>query len=83
MKKKLRRLIVVAWLGTVFFLFMGAVNSTMSDETKMQPAHEVPLLLSLANQFTGAERPPVQFFHDIHAHTLKQEGCQACHAPDE
>lgn len=70
-------------LGTVSSLFMSAVNSTLSDETKIKPAQELPLLLSIANQFTGAERPPVQFFHDMHAHALKQEGCKACHAPDE
>jgi len=83
MNKKLRHLIVVMVLGTGFSLFIGAVNSTMSDEPKMKPAQEVPLLLSIANRFMGAERPPVQFFHDRHVNALKQEGCPACHAPDE
>ena len=70
MNKKLRHLIVAIVLGTVFSLLMGGLNSTRSDETKMKPAQEVPLLLSIANKFTGAERPPVQFFHDRHAHAL-------------
>ena len=83
MKKKLRHLIVVVVLGIVFSPFMGAVNSTISDQPKIKPAQEVPLLLSIANKFTEVERPPVQFFHDRHVHALKQEGCQACHAPDE
>jgi hypothetical protein len=82
MNNRLRHRIVVMVLGTVFSLFMGAVNSTRSDEPKMKSTQEVPLLLSIANKFTGAERPPVQFFHDSHVNALKQEGCQACHAPD-
>jgi len=83
MNKKVWNLIVVIVLGTVFSFFIVGMNSTRSEETKKETAKEAPLLLSIADKFTGAERPPVQFFHDRHAHALKQEGCQACHAPDE
>jgi hypothetical protein len=83
MNKNLWHLIVVLMFGTVFSLLIGGMNSTRSEETKMKPAQEVPLLLSIANKFKEVERPPVQFFHDMHANALKQEGCQACHSTDK
>ncbi|WAC07247.1 MAG: hypothetical protein OS130_13600 [Thermodesulfobacteriota bacterium] len=83
MNKKLRHLIVALVLGTVFSFFIVGMKSTRSEETKKETAKEVPLLLSIADKFTRAKRPPVQFFHDTHAHALKQEGCQACHPSDE
>ena len=62
---------------------MGDGNTTLSDQTKIKPTQEVPLLLSIANKFTGAERFPVTFFHDRHVIALSQEGCQTCHDPDK
>ncbi|MBP1709668.1 MAG: cytochrome c class [Deltaproteobacteria bacterium] len=70
-------------LVTFFSLFMGDGNTTLSDQTKIKPTQEVPLLLSIANKFTGAERFPVKFFHDRHVIALPQEGCQTCHDPDK
>jgi hypothetical protein len=83
MNKKMRTSVVVIGIGIFFSLFIFASFNTWSQAQKTELQGETPLVLSIANKFTKTEKPAVLFFHDLHAHSLKQEGCQACHPSDE
>lgn len=62
---------------------MDVTKGPVSAEEKARQLVERPIFITVPEIFEELERAPVKFYHDKHAITLKEEGCDVCHPKDE